>query len=170
MKKYIGYIPAVILTAAYMIFSRGTVMPVIIVGLLLIWASAFLLHKGFFWGGAFGTLSAVGLICTGIKYTAAAELLIGIALAVFYVICGIFLRKKEDPVKTPNSEALKMLVRVVLTIAVIPISMYAAIVSAMFLMWNQINHVLAYIGMIALPSLALVLSNRSLITKTNQTP
>ena len=157
MKKYIGYIPAVILTAAYMIFSRGTVMPVIIVGLLLIWASAFLLHKGFFWGGAFGTLSAVGLICTGIKYTAAAELLIGIALAVFYVICGIFLRKKGDPVKTPNSEALKMLVRVVLTIAVIPISMYAAIVSAMFLMWNQINHVLAYIGMIALPSLALPL-------------
>lgn len=65
MKKYIGYIPAVAFTSLYLFAAlngAGLTMQMVLIWLLCFWISAFLLHKGLFWGGIFGFIPAINMI------------------------------------------------------------------------------------------------------------
>ena len=64
--------------------------------MILIWLACFLiaavlLHKGIVWGGVFGAVPALHMI-----YRGGSEVLIGVALLLFYLGLGIFLWKKRD--------------------------------------------------------------------------
>ena len=54
-------------------------------------------------------------------------------------------------------KASVIILKIILTAAALFASYYALIVTAMFLFWNGINHIIAYIGLIAVPSLLLPL-------------
>jgi len=95
MRKWMGYIPAVLFTGFYlfegMIGSTFT-LPVLFVLLACLWISALLLHKGSFWGGFLGLLPAMIIIVMGwlrTGQTIRTEILIGIALFLFYAGFGI---------------------------------------------------------------------------------
>ena len=54
-------------------------------------------------------------------------------------------------------KASVIILKIILTAAALFASYYALIVTAMFLFWNGINHIIAYIGLIIVPSLLLPL-------------
>ncbi len=54
-------------------------------------------------------------------------------------------------------KASVIILKIILTAAALFASYYALIVTAMFLFWNGINHIIAYIGLIVVPSLLLPL-------------
>ena len=54
-------------------------------------------------------------------------------------------------------KALFIVLKIILTAATLFVSYYALFVTAMFLFWNGINHIIAYIGLIVVPSLLLPL-------------
>jgi len=168
MKKYIGYIPAILFTAFYLLagliglVGAGFAMSMILIWLACFWISAFLLHKGLFWGGIFGLGPAFHMIYMGTQYTGQViniEIPLGIAVLLFYVILGFYLWKKKDTdaPKVENKEVLIMLIKMALTVVAIMISAYAAVVSGMILISEGVHQVLAYIGMLVLPSLLLPL-------------
>ena len=72
IKKYIGYIPAVLFTAMYLfagLTGASLELSMILIWLTCFWISAFLLHKGFFWGGIFGIFPTLHMIYMGTTYT-----------------------------------------------------------------------------------------------------
>lgn len=165
MKKYIGYIPAVLFTAFYLmagLTGAGLALSMILIWLACFWIAAFLLHKGLFWGGVFGLFPALHMIYMGTQYTGQViniEIPLGLILLMFYVIFGFYLWKKRgtDLPKVENKEVLVMLIKMALTIVVIIVSAYVAVVSGMILISEGVHQVFAYIGMIVLPSLLLPL-------------
>ena len=165
MRKYIGYIPPILFTAFYFISrftGAGLIMPVVLLWLACFWMSALLLHKGMFWGGVFGLLPAVHMIYTGTQYSGQfiqIEIPLGIILIIFYILLGFYLWKKRntDAIKVENKEILTILLKVVLTIAVVVVSFYTAIISGMILLSENIFAPFAYIAMFVLPSLFLPL-------------
>ena len=54
-------------------------------------------------------------------------------------------------------KASVIILKIILTATTLFASYYALIVTAMFLFWNGINHIIAYIGLIVVPSLLLPL-------------
>ena len=69
MRNHIGYIPAALFTAFYLfvgITGASFTTLMVLIWLACFWISAFLLHKGLFWGGIFGLFSAVNMIYIGI--------------------------------------------------------------------------------------------------------
>ena len=72
MRKFIGYIPAALFAGFYMC-ARWTgaslTMSMVLIWLACFWLSAFFLHKGLFWGGAFGLLPGVHMIYMSTQYT-----------------------------------------------------------------------------------------------------
>ena len=54
-------------------------------------------------------------------------------------------------------KALFIVLKILLTAATLFASYYALIIIGMFLFWNGINHIIAYIGLIVVPSLLLPL-------------
>ena len=165
MKKYIGYIPAVIFTAFYMcagLTGAGLEMSMILVWLACFWISALLLHKGLFWGGVFGLIPAINMIYMGTQETGQViniEIPLGIAVFLFYVILGFYIWKKRnsDEAKVENKEILKVVVKFILTAATIFVSVYVGLLFALLLMPEGINIVVSYIGMFLLPALLLPL-------------
>ena len=155
MKKYLGYIPAVFFLTFYL-FSGLTGVSMAM-GIILIWLTCFLiaavlLHKGIIWGGVFGAFPALHMI-----YRGGIEILIGVALLLFYILLGIYLWKKRDadePAST-NKEVLVFFAKIILTVLVIIVSGYAAVIGGIILMSEGIHQVFAYIGMLVLPSFAL---------------
>lgn len=101
MKKSIYYIPFVVLAITYMVmtlvgFTVFTMDKLVL--LLALLASGFLLAKGKSWGCLFGLIPAGVFVYMSTKYTGPTikiELLVGLALAVFYIVCGIILFKKR---------------------------------------------------------------------------
>ena len=72
MRKFIGYIPAVLFTAFYLfvgITGASITMSMVIVWLVCFWLSAFFLHKGLLWGGIFGLFPAINMFYMGTQYT-----------------------------------------------------------------------------------------------------
>ena len=157
MKKYLGYIPAVFFLAFYL-FSGLTGVSMAM-GMILIWLACFLiaavlLHKGILWGGVFGVFPALHMI-----YRGDIEILIGVALLVFYLGLGIYLWKNRDADEpaSANKEVLVFFAKIILTVLVLIASGYAAIIGGMILMSEGIHQVFAYIGMLVIPSLFLPL-------------
>lgn len=86
MKKYLGYIPAILFLALYL-FSWLTGASMMF-SMILIWLGCFLLaavllHKRIAWGGVFGAFPALHMI-----YRGDVEILIGVALLLFYILLG----------------------------------------------------------------------------------
>ena len=157
MKKYIGYIPAALFTAFY--FTAGLTGASITMSMALLWVACFwiaalLLHKGLVWGGIFGLIPGLHMILR-----AGNDLIIGIAVILFYIIFGTYLWKKKDAdaPKVSNKEVLILFAKVALTIVTIFISLYAAVVFGMILVAEGVHQVFAYLGMLVLPSFLLPL-------------
>ena len=157
MKKYLGYIPALIFTVFYLLTGlTGAIsaIPMVLIWLGCFYIAAVLLHKGIIWGGVFGFLPALHMI-----YRGGSEILIGIAIILFYLILGIYLWKKrdEDAPAPTNKSIFVVLAKIALTVAVLVISAYTAVIGGMILMSEGVHQVFAYIGMAVLPSLLLPL-------------
>ena len=91
MKKYLGYIPAALFTIFYLLTGlTGAIsaIPMVLIWLGCFYIAAVLLHKGIIWGGVFGLFPALHMI-----YRGGSEILIGIAIILFYLILGIYLWK-----------------------------------------------------------------------------
>ncbi len=157
MKKYLGYIPAALFTIFYLLTGlTGAIsaIPMVVIWLGCFYIAAVLLHKGIIWGGVFGILPALHMI-----YRGGSEILIGIAILLFYLILGIYLWKKRDvdaPVPT-NKAILVVLAKIALTVAVLVVSAYTAVIGGMILISEGLHQVFAYIGMLVIPSLFLPL-------------
>ena len=113
-------------------------LSMILIWLTCFWISAFLLHKGFFWGGIFGIFPTLHMIYMGTQYTGEViniEIPLGLALLLFYIILGFFFWKKRgiDTKKVEKIEIIFMFVKVVLTIVTIIVSAYVAVLSVMML-------------------------------------
>ena len=165
MRKYIGYIPAILFTGFYLMVGltgASIAMSMVLMWLACFWVSAFLLHKGLFWGGIFGLVPGVHMIYLGTQYTGQViniEIPLGIIVLLFYCFFGFYLWKKKDTgaPKVENKEVLIMLVKMALTVVAIMVSAYAAVLSGMILISEGVHQALAYIGMLVLPSLLLPL-------------
>lgn len=157
MKKYLGYIPAILFLTFYLL--AGFTGSSLVLSMVLIWLACFLiaavlLHKGIIWGGVFGLFPALHMI-----YRGGSEILVGIAVLLFYLVLGIYLWKKRDAdaPATSNKEVLAFFAKIALTVIVVVVSAYAAVIGGMILMSEGVHQVLAYIGMLVLPSLLLPL-------------
>ena len=155
MKRYLGYIPAVLFMAFYLMMGLTGVSMAL--SMILIWLACFLfaavlLHKGIIWGGVIGAFPALHMI-----YRGGSEVLIGIVLLLFYVGLGIYLWRKRDAdaPATSNKEVLIFFAKVALTGIVLVVSAYVAVIGGMILMSEGVHQVLAYIGMAVLPTFAL---------------
>ena len=102
MKKCIYYIPAVIALFFYTFLAIasgfGSIDPMVWLFVVLLFAAAVLLSKDKWWGAVFGVVVGVVLIWMSFQYTGQAidiERPLGIAICLFYVICGIFLFRKR---------------------------------------------------------------------------
>ena len=165
MKKYIGYIPAILFTALYLLTGltgAGLDLSVILIWIACFWSSAFLLHKRLFWGGIFGVFPALHMIYMGTQYTGQViniEIPLGLALLFFYAVLGFYLWKKRgaDIPKVENKEVLAMFVKMALTVAAVIVSAYVAVLSVMILLSEGVHQVFAYMSMLVLPSLMLPL-------------
>ena len=164
MRKLIGYIPAVLFTAFYLyvgMTGAGLTMSMVLFWLACFWLSAFFLHKGLFWGGAFGLLPGVHMIYMSTQYTGQViniEMPLGIILILFYGIYGFYLWKKRNDIpKTENKEIIIMVVKIALTIAVIMVTAYSGILGAMILTSEGIHPVITGIGAFVIPTLFLPL-------------
>jgi len=157
MKKYIGYIPPVFFLSFYLLAGLTGVSMAMV--MILIWLACFLiaavlLQKGIVWGGVFGSFPALHMI-----YRGGSEVLIGIALLLFYLGLGIYLWKKRDSDSpaASNKEVLVFFAKIALTVLVVVVSGYAAVIGGMILISEGIHQVFAYIGMIVIPSLCVPL-------------
>lgn len=157
MKKYIGYIPAALFTAFYLtagLTGASITMSMALLCLAFFWIAAFMLHKGLIWGSVFGVIPGLNMILR-----AGSDLIIGIAVLLFYIILGICLWKKRDS-DTPevsNKEELILFAKLPLTVITVIVSVYAAIVFGMILIAEGVHQVFAYLGMLVLPTLILPL-------------
>lgn len=101
MKKIIYFIPFVILAITYtamalVSFTAFTIDKVVL--LLALLAGSLLLAKGKSWGSLFGLIPTAVFVYMSTRYTGSTikmELLVGIALAIFYIICGTVIYKKR---------------------------------------------------------------------------
>ncbi len=164
MRKFIGYIPAVLFTAFYLyvgMTGASITMSMVLIWLACFWVSALFLHKGLFWGGIFGLFPGVHMIYMSTQYTGQViniELPLGIALILFYGILGFYLWKKHNDIpKTENKEILVMIVKLALTILVLMASAYFGVIGGMILTSEGINSVISGIGLLVIPSLFLPL-------------
>ena len=165
MKKYIGYIPAILFSALYLLagFTGGSLdFSVVLLWVVCFWLAAFLLHRGVFWGGAPGLIPAFHMIYMGTQEAGQViniEIPLGVVLSLFYVLLGVYLWRKKDSntPKVKTKEVMVLFVKLVLTMIVIFISAYAAVLSAMILLSEGVHPVIGYAAMAVLPSLLLPL-------------
>ena len=157
MRKYIGYIPAILFSVFYL--SIGMTGASLALSMVLLWLAGFfiaavLLHKGIIWGGVFGMLPAAHMI-----YHGGSEIPIGIAVLLFYLILCIYLWKKRDAnaPAASNKEVFIFFGKIALTGVSLAVSAYAAVIGGMILISEGIHQVIAYIGMLVLPTLLLPL-------------
>ena len=157
MKKYLGYIPAILFLSLYL-FSWLTGASMMF-SMILIWLGCFLLaavllHKRIIWGGVFGAFPALHMI-----YRGDIEILIGIALLVFYLGLGIYLWKTRnaDEAASSNKEVLIFFAKIALTVLVVVASGYIAVIGGMILISEGVHQAFAYVGMLVVPSLCLPL-------------
>ena len=101
ISKQLYFIPFIIFVVVYLImaivgFSVISIEEV--AWLVAFFVSGLLLGKGKFWGGAFGLIPAGAFMYMSTRYTGQViniELLLGIGIAVYYIICSIVVYKKK---------------------------------------------------------------------------
>ncbi len=157
MKKYLGYIPAVVFTGFYLLTGLTGVsmaLSMILIWLGCFYISAVLLHKGIIWGGIFGTLPALHMIIRGDS-----EVVIGIIIALFYIVLSIYLwkNKGKHSESVTKQEVAAFFTNIVFTVIVLILSAYVAVIGGMILMASGVHYILAYAGMFVLPTLLLPL-------------
>ena len=165
MKKYIGYVPAILFTAFYFmtgLTGASLALSMVLIWITCFWIAALLLHKGLFWGGVFGLFPALHMIYMGTQYTGQViniEIPLGLVLLLFYVILGFYLwtKRGDDTPKVENKEILVLLIKMALTLVTIMTSVYAAVFSGLILISEGVHQELAYMSMLVLPSLLLPL-------------
>lgn len=165
MKKVLGYIPAVAFTAFLLtagLTGLSVTLPVILIWAACFWVAAILLHKGLFWGGAFGLPPTIYMIYWSLFYDRkllSAEMAVGVALLLFYLGFGFYLWKKRDAdtPKVENKEVVLLIAKMLLTVLTVIVSAYAAVIGGMILISEGVHQAFAYIGMLVLPSLLLPL-------------
>jgi len=157
MKKYIGYIPPVLFTAFYLLMGLTGVSMAL--SMILIWLGCFLvaavlLHKEIIWGSVLGCFPALHMI-----YRGGSEIFIGAVLLLFYLGLGIYLWKhrEADSPGTSGKEVGIFFAKVAVSVFVVVICGYAAVLGGMLLMVAGVNQIFAYIGMLVLPTLLLPL-------------
>lgn len=157
MRKYIGYLPVILFSTFYLL--AGLTGSNMAIAMILIWLACFLfaavlLHKGIIWGGVFGVFPAVHMI-----YRGGEEILVGIALLLFYLVLGIYLWKKRDTraPATSGKEVLIFFAKIALTGLVLVMSAYIAVLGGMLLVSEGVHQAFVNIGMLVFPSLALPL-------------
>lgn len=99
MKKTLFYIPAivsVIFYGAVALIGIGSISPVVIAWIALFCISGFIMGKGRFLGALFGMLPAIYIIYMGSQETGQVfkETPIGIAVLLFYLVCGYIVYRK----------------------------------------------------------------------------
>ena len=104
MKKSIFYIPAIIFTILYGTIAMndiGSISPIVFVWLALFFISGIMLNKHIYWGSLFGMLPALHLIYMGTQDTGQiiSETPIGIAIIIFYIICGLSVYRNHKAAK-----------------------------------------------------------------------
>ena len=124
MRKYMGYIPAIIFSVIFLV-SRLTVSGFAsaphIFWLACFFLSAILMHKGIIWGGIPGLIPSIHMIVMGISQPEKAlniEIIIGIALILFYISLGLHLWKRrntEEP-EIPTKEIIGVFLKIVLSL------------------------------------------------------
>jgi len=163
MRKFTGYIPAILLTCFYLVMGFTGVSfsaPIIILCILGLWSSAFLLHKGFFWGGAFGLVAAIALMTEGALHSVGiinTDTIVGAVLALFYLIFGLYLWKRRDEPKCENGEVISVFIKVALTFAVLVLNFFVGFVWVVVLAILEMNAVIALMAILVLPSLLIPL-------------
>ena len=75
----------------------------------------------------------------------------------FLLLFGVYIYKREKKGAKTMKKASVIILKIILTAAALFASYYALIIIGMFLFWNGINHIIAYIGLIVVPSLLLPL-------------
>ena len=102
MKKCIYYIPAVIALLFYTFLAIasgfGSINSATWFFVALLFVAAVLLSKNKWWGALFGVVVGLILIWMSFQYTGQLndiERPLGIAICLFYVICGIILFRKR---------------------------------------------------------------------------
>lgn len=165
MKKHIGYIPAVLFTALYLFIAfSGTsfAMSTVLIWIACFWISGILIHKGAFWGGLPGLIPAIHMITMGTRFSGQVmdiEIPLGIALIIFYTICGILLwkKRKDEEYSKGNNEALQIALKLIVTVGTVIVSLYAGIILAMIFFSEGINNIIAFVGIFLLPTLIIPL-------------
>ena len=157
MKRYLGYIPAALFLMYYLFAGLTGVsmaLSIFLIRLACFLIAAVLLHKGIIWGGVFGLFPALHMI-----YRGGSEILMGAVLLLFYIGISVYLWRKRDAdaPATSNSEALVFFAKVALTVMVLVASGYVAVIGGIILISEGVHQVLAYAGMLVLPSLLLPL-------------
>jgi len=161
MRKYMGYIPPIIFSVIFLV-SRLTVSGFAsaphILWLACFFLSAILMHKGIIWGGIPGLFPAIHMIVMGISQPEKAlniEIIIGIALILFYISFGLHLWKRrntEEP-EIPTKEIIGVFLKIILSAISGFLSIYAAFIIGLMLFSEGINSVIATLGMLVAPSL-----------------
>ena len=157
MKKYLSLIPPVFFLTLYLLSVLTGVQPVL--STFLVWfacylVAAVLFHKGIAWGSVFGILPSLQMI-----YDGGLEMLIGIALVLFYACLGIYLWKKRDADAPPSSsrEVLLFFAKIMLTVLSLLVSGYVAVFGGLLLMSAGIHLAFVCIGSLVIPTLLLPL-------------
>ena len=166
MRKYIGYIPAVLFTVFCLILATVlSTMPVVLIWLACFWISAVLFHKGLFWGGIFGLFPVFHMFYMGTQHTEQVInnmipfgntlIPLGIILFMFYAGFGFYLWKNRKTVipGVSSKEVLMLLGKMALTALVLVISAYAAFFCEIILISEGVHLALAFIGMLVFPTL-----------------
>lgn len=160
MKKFIGYLPAVLFTAFFLIVGKNAIASMALLWLGCFWVSAFLLHKGIFWGGAFGLVPAISLMYMGMKDTGQVvhiEIPLGAALILFYVIYGGFLWKKQKTEEVSYKEIGITIGKLILSGVALAVSAYVGFIFVLVLFSENYWSILCYLSLVILPSLLLPL-------------
>lgn len=165
MKKYLGYLPAIILTVLTCIltvtgFSATVSALLFLVGVLLLWFAAVLLHKGFPWGSLFALPLAGYMTVYGFwNGTDKTEIFAGFALFLFYLLLGIHIWRTRDPneSKESNRKILFFLLRILLTAVAVIISISLGSILLLILSMSGFHPIFAILAFLLLPSLLLPL-------------
>lgn len=160
MRKYLGYIPAVIFTVICGVVGIDSAEPFFFLWLASLWCGGFILHKGFFQGAVFGVFPAVCIIVTGaekqVEYYKNIEIIVGVLLLAFFVLLGAWLWKKRNViVKAENKEIAVTALKFALSAVALFASSIAAIIIGLTL--NRFNDFLVGVAVFAVPTVLLML-------------
>ena len=103
MKKLVYFIPSIVLTIGIFVlnFILKALSPKWYLWVSLLWLSGILLSKKKVWGSLPGLILSIYLIMLGMQYTGQIiiiEIPLGITLAIYHIICSIYVWKSKKKI------------------------------------------------------------------------